>query len=68
MQYGVRADLTDSQKEHVLQMPISSTKILLSSTEAEFASMADAGKAALYLRSLLSDMGFVQEFPTEIQT
>jgi hypothetical protein len=41
--------------------------IALSSTEAEFASMADAGKAALYLRSLLSDMGFVQELPTEIQ-
>jgi hypothetical protein len=41
--------------------------IALSSTEAEFASMADAGKAALYLRSLLSDMGFVQEQPTEIQ-
>ena len=29
--------------------------------------MANAGKAALYLRSLLSDMGFTQEFPTEIQ-
>jgi hypothetical protein len=29
--------------------------------------MADAGKAALYLRSLLSDMGFLQENPTEIQ-
>jgi hypothetical protein len=41
--------------------------IALSSTEAEFASMADAGKAALYLRSLLSDMGFAQNFPTEIQ-
>jgi hypothetical protein len=41
--------------------------IALSSTEAEFASMADAGKAALCLRSLLSDMGFVQELPTEIQ-
>ena len=32
--------------------------IAISSTEAEFASMADAGKAALYLRNLLSDMGF----------
>jgi hypothetical protein len=29
--------------------------------------MADTGKAALYLRSLLSDMGFTQEDPTEIQ-
>ena len=34
--------------------------IALSSTQAEFASMADAGKAALYLRSLLSDTGFAQ--------
>jgi hypothetical protein len=41
--------------------------IALSSTEAEFASMADVGKAALCLRSLLSDMGFVQEFPTQMQ-
>jgi hypothetical protein len=41
--------------------------IALSSTEAEFASMTDAGKAALYLRSLLADMGFDQEYPTEIQ-
>jgi hypothetical protein len=41
--------------------------VALSSTEAEFASMADAGKAALCLRSLLSDMGFAQELPTEIQ-
>ena len=41
--------------------------IALSSTEAKFASMADAGKAALYLRSLLSDMGFTQDLPTEIQ-
>ncbi len=41
--------------------------IALSSTEAEFASMADAGKAALYLRSLLADMGFEQELPTETQ-
>jgi hypothetical protein len=29
--------------------------------------MADAGKAALCLRSLLSDMGFIQEFRTQIQ-
>jgi hypothetical protein len=36
-----------------------------SSTEAEFASMADAGKAALCLRSLLSDIGLLQECPTE---
>ena len=41
--------------------------IALSSTEAEFASMADAGKAALCLRSLLSDMGLLQDFPTETQ-
>jgi hypothetical protein len=41
--------------------------IALSSTEAEFASMADAGKAALYLRSLLAEIGLLQEHPTEIQ-
>jgi hypothetical protein len=41
--------------------------VALSSTEAEFASMADAGKAVLYLRSLLSDMGFAQDLPTETQ-
>jgi hypothetical protein len=36
--------------------------IALSSTEAEFATMADAGKAALIcLRMLRSDMGFIQE-------
>jgi hypothetical protein len=29
--------------------------------------MADAGKAALCIRSLLSDMGFIQEFPTQTQ-
>jgi hypothetical protein len=39
--------------------------IALSSTEAEFASMADAGKAVLCLRSLLSDTGLLQDFPTE---
>ena len=47
-------------------MPILPT-IALSLTEAEFASMADAGKAALYLRSLLSDMPFTQVFMSEIQ-
>jgi hypothetical protein len=40
--------------------------IALSSTEAKFASMADAGKAALCLRSPLSDAGFEQNFPTEM--
>jgi hypothetical protein len=35
---------------------------------AEFASMAEAGKAALCLPSLSFDMEFVQELPTETQT
>jgi hypothetical protein len=40
----------------------------LDSRLAEFASIADAGKAALcLLRSLLSNMGFVQEHLTETQ-
>jgi hypothetical protein len=32
---------------------------------AEFASIADAGKAALCLQSLPSDMGHAQQFPSE---
>ena len=35
--------------------------IALSSTEAKFASASDAGKYALYLRSILTDLGFTQE-------
>ena len=41
--------------------------IALSSTEAEFAAMTDAGKAAIYLRSILDQIGLTQEHPTEIQ-
>jgi hypothetical protein len=37
-----------------------------SSTEAEFCNMADAGKAALYLRSILEQIGIEQILPTEI--
>ena len=40
--------------------------IALSSTESEFASMVDAGKAALYLRSILEEIGIKQIHPTPI--
>jgi hypothetical protein len=35
--------------------------VALSSTEAEFVSASDAGKLAIYIRSLLQDLGFSQE-------
>ena len=38
--------------------------IAMSSTEAEFIASADAGKMALYLRSLLSDLGIDQNHAT----
>jgi hypothetical protein len=37
-----------------------------SSTEAEFCNMTDGGKAALYLRSILEEIGIDQILPTEI--
>ena len=37
-----------------------------SSTEAEFCNMTDAGKVALYLRSILEEIGIDQILPTEI--
>jgi hypothetical protein len=37
-----------------------------SSTEAEFCNMTDGGKAALYLRSILDEIGIDQTLPTEI--
>jgi hypothetical protein len=40
--------------------------VALSSTEAEFAAAADAGKAALYLRSILNELGVEQLLPTVI--
>ena len=40
--------------------------VALSSTEAEFVSASDAGKYALYLRSLLTDLGFTQSDPTTL--
>ena len=40
--------------------------IALSSTEAEFAAMAETGKAALYLRSILDELGILQSLPTNI--
>ena len=40
--------------------------IAQSSTEAEFCTMTDGGKAALYLRSILEEIGLDQILPTEI--
>ena len=40
--------------------------VALSSTEAEFAAAADAGKAALYLRSILHELGVDQLLSTVI--
>jgi hypothetical protein len=40
--------------------------VALSSTEAEFAAATDAGKAALYLRSILQELGVEQLLPTVI--
>ncbi len=37
-----------------------------SSTEAEFCNMTDGGKSALYLRSILEEIGIDQILPTEI--
>jgi hypothetical protein len=41
--------------------------VALSSTEAEFVSASDAGKVALYIRSLLHDLGFEQHHPTTLR-
>ncbi len=40
--------------------------IALSSTEAEFVSASDTGKSALYIRSILQDLGFPQSSPTKL--
>ena len=40
--------------------------IALSSTEAEFVSASDAGKYALYRRSILTDLGYAQTDPTKL--
>lgn len=40
--------------------------ICLSSTESEFAAMAETGKAVLYLRSILAELGLTQLLPTDI--
>ena len=40
--------------------------VALSSTEAEFVSASDAGEHALYLRSILTDLGFIQSDPTTL--
>ena len=41
--------------------------VALSSTEAEFVSASDAGKMALYIRSLLSNLGLTQRQPTSLR-
>jgi hypothetical protein len=40
--------------------------VALSSTEAAFVSASDTGKSAIYLRTILSDLGFVQDNPTRL--
>ena len=40
--------------------------VALSSTEAEFVNMTDAGKAALYIRRTLKEIGLMQVDPTPI--
>ena len=40
--------------------------VALSSTEAEFVSASDTGKAVIYLRTILADLGFVQDNPTRL--
>ena len=45
---------------HSKRQPI----VTLSTTEAEYVAMAEAGKSLLWLRGLLEDMGFPQQGPT----
>ena len=40
--------------------------IAQSSTEVEFTNMADAGKAGLYLKQILEELGIIMESPTPI--
>ena len=40
--------------------------VALSSTEAEFVSASDTGKAVLYVRSILDDLGYQQTSPTKL--
>ena len=40
--------------------------VALSSTEAEFVNMANAGKASLYIRWILEELGLIQTDPTPI--
>ena len=43
------------------------TTIALSSTEAEYIALAEAGREATWLRSLFEELGYIQELPTEIR-
>ncbi|KAI2502314.1 hypothetical protein MHU86_12118 [Fragilaria crotonensis] len=40
--------------------------VALSSTEAEFVAASDTGKTAIYMRTILSDLGFSQDNPTQL--
>ena len=40
--------------------------VALSSTEAEFVAASEAGKRSLYIRSILADLGFSQDNPTQL--
>ena len=40
--------------------------IALSSTEAEFVAASDTGKATIYMRTILADLGFEQDNPTQL--
>jgi hypothetical protein len=43
------------------------TIIALSSTEAEYVALSEAGREATWLRNLYEELGFTQEFPTIIK-
>ena len=43
------------------------TVIALSSTEAEYVALSEAGHEAIWLQNLYGELGFPQEFPIGIQ-
>ena len=40
--------------------------VALSSTEAEFVAASEAGKRSIYIRTILADLGFSQDNPTQL--
>ena len=50
----------------VLYLTYYQKAVALSSTEAEFVAASEAGKRALYIRSLLADLGLLQKDPTTL--